>query len=438
MVGSSNSIIRGNRITANVKSAIFVQGLSGPTNGRNNLIEGNFLFQTGGSDSDAIQGHSNDSGTDINGLRIINNYIEMGSGDFGIEVGAFGGNAPTDVIIEDNLIKGTAAWFGGISLDDVSRSQITGNVVDSNGSDFSIGGIELVGVSASTISGNVVIGTAGGASGILMDGNGGTDDNTIANNVIDGFANTASKGGISLEASGGATTIKRNVITGNVVRFIAATNAGVSYRGIQIFGNTATSDVTDNDINHNIILGNGDTAIEGLTVVNNSGGTVDRNIFQSNTIIDVANGVFRDANQTNTTFLDNRFQGVTTEFAGTKVATEIRRNITVGSAADTITSGTTQTQVGATALTASFNDVDTHGNTDDGVKLPTAVAGAEVQIWNDTATANLRVWPATGDAIEAASVDAVGVVKVEPDIVVTYRAVDAKTWYITDSYDRSP
>ncbi len=107
-------------------------------------------------------------------------------------------------------------------------------------------------------------------------------------------------------------------------------------------------------------------------------------------------------------------------------------------ATDNITSGTTQTQVGATALTGSFNRVATHGNTDDGVKLPAAVAGLRVTIVNDTATADLQVWPATDDAIESASANDVGVDKVGIDFVITYQAVDATTWYITDSYDRSP
>lgn len=104
------------------------------------------------------------------------------------------------------------------------------------------------------------------------------------------------------------------------------------------------------------------------------------------------------------------------------------------SATDGITSGTTQTQAGATALTSNFNRIETHGNVDDGVKLPTALAGLEVVILNDTATASLQVWPASGDAIEAASADAVGVTKISNGVAITYRAVDATTWYITNQH----
>ncbi len=104
------------------------------------------------------------------------------------------------------------------------------------------------------------------------------------------------------------------------------------------------------------------------------------------------------------------------------------------SATNSITSGTTQTQAGATVLTSRFNRITIHGNTDDGVKLPTAVAGMEVTILNDTATADLQVWPASGDAIEAASADAVGVTKIANAVSATYNAVDAVTWYLTDQH----
>ena len=107
------------------------------------------------------------------------------------------------------------------------------------------------------------------------------------------------------------------------------------------------------------------------------------------------------------------------------------------SATNSITSGTTQTQVGATALTTSFNRVTTHANTNDGVKLPTAAAGLRITILNDTATAELNVWPATSDAIEAGAVDAVGVREPGAGVAFVYEAVDATTWYITNEFTTS-
>lgn len=105
-----------------------------------------------------------------------------------------------------------------------------------------------------------------------------------------------------------------------------------------------------------------------------------------------------------------------------------------GSATNSITSGTTQTQAGATALAANYNRVTTHGNVDDGVKLPSAVAGTTVKIHNDTATADLQVWPNTSDGIEGGSANAVGVTKIGAGVVHVYEAASAVVWYLVDSY----
>ena len=101
-------------------------------------------------------------------------------------------------------------------------------------------------------------------------------------------------------------------------------------------------------------------------------------------------------------------------------------------ATNSITSGSTETQAGATALTTSFNRVTSHG-TDDGVKLPTAVGGLRITILNDSGTADLQVWPATDDAIEDAGANNVGATKIGDQATATYEAVDATTWYITSS-----
>ena len=125
-------------------------------------------------------------------------------------------------------------------------------------------------------------------------------------------------------------------------------------------------------------------------------------------------------------FVDSNFGELQVTFS------DGRKRTLSDSATNSITSGTTQTQVGATALTTIFNRVTTHANVDDGVKLPTAVPGLKITILNGTATADLQVWPATGDAIESAGVNAVGVTKIASAATTTYEAVDATTWYITN------
>lgn len=70
------------------------------------------------------------------------------------------------------------------------------------------------------------------------------------------------------------------------------------------------------------------------------------------------------------------------------------------SAAGAITAGTTQTQGGATAMTADINRISVCANANDGVKLPAAVVGRIVDVINDGAQ-TLKVYPAGSDDLGA-------------------------------------
>ncbi len=61
-----------------------------------------------------------------------------------------------------------------------------------------------------------------------------------------------------------------------------------------------------------------------------------------------------------------------------------------------------------------------------GVKLPTAAAGLEVTIKNNTA-AVLKVWPFSGDAINAIAADSA--ISMASLTCATFHAYDATTWY---------
>ena len=97
--------------------------------------------------------------------------------------------------------------------------------------------------------------------------------------------------------------------------------------------------------------------------------------------------------------------------------------------ATTITAGTTQTMAGATALTEEINNVTTCANANDGVALPTALAGRHIYIKNSGAT-NLRVWTGNAsDTIDAQSVTALGrYVIITPGASLDFYAKDAITW----------
>lgn len=93
-----------------------------------------------------------------------------------------------------------------------------------------------------------------------------------------------------------------------------------------------------------------------------------------------------------------------------------------------ITAGTTQTQVGATALTTYLNIVGTCANANDGVKLPSASADLCCVVVNNGA-AVCKVWPATGDAVGTGAVNAADSSTIAVGEKVHYWAKDATTWY---------
>lgn len=70
-----------------------------------------------------------------------------------------------------------------------------------------------------------------------------------------------------------------------------------------------------------------------------------------------------------------------------------------------VVASTTQTQAGATLLTAVLNYVGTIVADDDAVKLPPAYDGARCCIFNPSAY-TVAVWPSSGDRINTLAVDA--------------------------------
>ena len=101
----------------------------------------------------------------------------------------------------------------------------------------------------------------------------------------------------------------------------------------------------------------------------------------------------------------------------------VRRTVT-----NTITAGTTQTQAGATALTTDINRVITVAVASDGVKLPAANSGQYITIRNNGAN-NLKIWPASGDAIDGGSVDAADSNLLAAATTRNYFAIDSTTYY---------
>lgn len=95
----------------------------------------------------------------------------------------------------------------------------------------------------------------------------------------------------------------------------------------------------------------------------------------------------------------------------------------------TVAAAGSNSQANATALTAFLNIVTTVSATTRAVKLPTAATGKTVAIHNTASTA-VKVYPATGDKINAASTNAVGTQTIAQNKGNIYIAQDATTWRV--------
>lgn len=82
-------------------------------------------------------------------------------------------------------------------------------------------------------------------------------------------------------------------------------------------------------------------------------------------------------------------------------------NAVVNTATNAISASATQTQVAATAMTTTINRVTVVATAGDAVKLPAATAGKVVIVKNADAADAAGVFPASGDAINALSANAV-------------------------------
>ena len=103
---------------------------------------------------------------------------------------------------------------------------------------------------------------------------------------------------------------------------------------------------------------------------------------------------------------------------------------------DSITAGTTQTQAGATALTAEINRVTVVATNGDSVALPTAVSGKTCTIINADAAQSLQVWPGAtfSDTIDGGAANAVDANSLAFGESRTYKAVGTTNWStISDS-----
>lgn len=248
---------------------------------------------TGGpssGDADCISVHGNAAGGTVHRARIQNNYCEPnGSGMFAIEVGPFGGDDPTeDPIVTGNVIKATADCFGGISMDGCINGLVADNLYEQNGQTGtnSIAGIEIPGSDQMTITGNIIVGEQAMIRGIVIDR---SSRITVTDNVIDGWANTGANlnGGIVVTTSSSGEHCNDNIIESNTLTHPATS---ITSAGVALQCNNAGSTVKRNLIHGNIFIGASVTNSQAILFQENSG-TLDYNVCAYNIMSNLTYGV---------------------------------------------------------------------------------------------------------------------------------------------------
>jgi len=78
----------------------------------------------------------------------------------------------------------------------------------------------------------------------------------------------------------------------------------------------------------------------------------------------------------------------------------------LSSVTNAITAAAGGGQANAVALVSTYNRVTTVASAADSVKLPAAVAGSRVVVFNKAASNSLNVFPSTGDIVNALSANA--------------------------------
>lgn len=319
VVTSNDVLIERNRITGSDNSAIFIQQNSDRYRVLNNFID---VSGAAGTSADAVQVHATTAAQTVDDGLIAHNELVSGAAGgtgFCVEVGAFGGDTPSGVIVSDNICRAGADSGGGLSFSTVSHGKISGNTIDSLTRVLDIGGIEVTNSDHISITENRIIGGSGVNFGI------GTrmSDGVISNNIVDGFKD----GGIGIEVSASvAFNATRNIIIGNRVILPAAPTLGTS--GIRIRSNHASADLSFNVISSNSVSGDGDADGIGIAL-SQTIGTLDSTLVVGNLLENLGKGINRNT-ETNSEIYLNKFVNVTTAFTGSSGSGEILMNFATG------------------------------------------------------------------------------------------------------------
>jgi hypothetical protein len=266
--GTPNTTIHENQMTApdpGMVDAIFAQD-----SGARLVIARNLIDTTGCNNAQAhgIALHTSAAnGTMIDAL-VENNYVTHAGGNFGLEIGAFGGARPTAPIARNNRFRFAAKTNGGISLASSDDAQCVGNVIDMNGVAPDIMAIELVNSVTPLAIGNTVRNGPADARALVID--------TTARALV---INNALGGNVFITNSG--TVPNQPRLDHNIVAYnhIAIPDGSVYPNAIYLHANAPGCQAVQNRIEANDIFA---PAGCNLITLEQSAGTIDGTVVTGN------------------------------------------------------------------------------------------------------------------------------------------------------------
>jgi parallel beta-helix repeat protein len=298
-------MISGNTVYGNLADPIYGQNNLSNISIVNNLIDASSGTST---NTHGIALHTVTAGTSASALTVSGNTITAGN-TFCVEIGGFGGNAPSNFNVANNVctqgaVSGTV--YGGYSLANATSGTLTGNTYNANGVTVAggAGGIELAaGTTKIAATGNVILGTSTLATCIAVNQ---ASDNTVTGNIADSCTK-----GIHFTTSS-AVNLANNVISANHV--IVSSTGGY---GIYVQCNNASADCSGTTITGNQITGLG-TLGTGVQLEQDSG-TLSYTVVTGNVFRNLAIGI-NHVNDSFTLDAGNNFLNTTSVASGTSVS----------------------------------------------------------------------------------------------------------------------
>jgi hypothetical protein len=214
--------------------------------------------------------HSTAPGETVKNITISNNFISNGS-SFCVEIGAFGGNPPSNVLVLNNYCRqgSDTGDHGGYSFENTTGIIVRGNLYDLHGTrKATLPGIELVlgtraavtdnslyglGLSldrqsASEVSNNVIHDPLGGIA-VYLGANvasSAVSGNVVTENHIYYSLDQPSETGIWLQCNGGNADCSGNQIEGNFLNSSEISGVGINIQRDQ--GVMQNNSITGNTI----------------------------------------------------------------------------------------------------------------------------------------------------------------------------------------------